>query len=427
MRIRTCKCVHARVCACMMGTSRFICTCAAQRVCDTVSVYASVDDDASYFKAFIEQNETSLGDMDRKYSASLPPTNDTCCAYALKDRQLRVGPRLIAPNKVCKHFLAWIANSTAMTPISCWELVKGAPHCNQAHFVLGGGGRCGCFHRNLDCGVSTNWVNLSTVGTTTAPNQETAQTVPAWNSNDLLGVYRFPQREAAYAGRQIFVEGADAMVFLANSSFGISTLDLAAAGSQVHVESDPQTLASVKSDMVAPLVINASKYMGFRAFATTFKQANDVSYLQQETGVVSMISVSGFDDVSPSARRRNANTERAPDDSLLTNSTMPTDTATTRAMEPNASITEITSNKSIVIQRCRCIEANGVQTVLHNGGRAIQYNDTSGTQHLYPASYGTKMCKAHDVSLPPNCADVSGQPRADTPTFCGQSFAFTFS
>ena len=56
--------------------------------------------------------------------------------------------------------------------------------------------------------------------------------------------------------------------------------------------------------------------------------------------------------------------------------------------------------------KCPCIEANGVSQVSRLGQQHIVYKDADGVEHLYPTSYGTQTCKAHDLTLPPDCTDA---------------------
>ena len=67
-----------------------------------------------------------------------------------------------------------------------------------------------------------------------------------------------------------------------------------------------------------------------------------------------------------------------------------------------------TARKVKAGNRCPCIEANGVSQVSRLGQQYIVYKDSDGTEHYYPSSYGTQMCKAHDLTVPPDCADAAG-------------------
>ena len=45
-------------------------------------------------------------------------------------------------------------------------------------------------------------------------------------------------------------------------------------------------------------------------------------------------------------------------------------------------------------------------------------------RHYYPPSYGTKQCMANDETLPPDCADASGQPKPDAPAWCSSRWCY---
>ena len=86
----------------------------------------------------------------------------------------------------------------------------------------------------------------------------------------------------------------------------------------------------------------------------------------------------------------------------------------------------LTAEKVRVGNRCPCIEANGVVRVSRLGEEYIVYKDADGTEHDYPSSYGTRMCKAHDLTLPPDCADAAGDVKEDAPAWCGSRWCYVY-
>ena len=56
--------------------------------------------------------------------------------------------------------------------------------------------------------------------------------------------------------------------------------------------------------------------------------------------------------------------------------------------------------------------------------RCLRTCRRTGSKHFYPASYGAPNCTAHDLQLPPDCADVSGHIRPAAPSYCKSSWCY---
>ena len=73
---------------------------------------------------------------------------------------------------------------------------------------------------------------------------------------------------------------------------------------------------------------------------------------------------------------------------------------------------------------CPCIKSNGQKTFTREGQQYIVYKADDGVEHYWPSSYGTQKCLAHDLSLPPECADAKGNPKAVVPEYCKSQWCY---